>query len=373
MELELPLARAAIMAIDRPTFDEVLRIARTGSCWDPRRRDAQRTLHRGLDYGVFGLDRNLRIRLVSDMDEAGNYVGPESSGPTTMGNDLTMNATDFLEFAPKLSDGPIVTAQPSLKEIVHEHYRRNFGDEQGDAIARSYLERIVATYPGETAADAASPSEAAPRDASAEAPVMEAPAPAPAQADRSQLRAVVIAIVRHNHHISSGEPTSVPQLERYRRQWAADPRLANAHPVLVLNDEQGGFSLHEESSAYIGNIARRLAAEGLLDKEGSAFLPEGMLRVREAAAATASAFHEQTADQPRTEAGPEAVRPAQPDPMEGLKGLFRGIGLDLKVGGVDVVKGVERTARTGNALPLVAGLATAVLAAAAAVEANRED
>jgi len=383
MKLNLPLSTAAIRQIDRETFDEVIRLATGGDHWNQTRRDAQRTIHRGLDCGMFGLDRNLKIRLQSDLDEYDNHIGQESSGPTTEGTNPEMNTSQILVIAPTLNDEPDAEVQPSLQDMVREHYTRRFGA-AGGQIADNYIERLIEVMatdvqatPAGTEADEA--PAAAPAEASAAAPQSEpvpTHRPSPTDHDRTPLRAVVMAIVTHNHGISSGERTSLSQMERYVRMWRTDERLLAIHPVLRLSDDRGGFSINEESPLHIGSIARRLASEGLLDRDSAGYAPKGTLAEEDAAHAAAARAESAPKPEAAASSGPKAAEQPQPpqrDALDGLKDIFRTMGMDVKVGGVDLVKGVERTSRTGNALPLVASLATAVLAAAAASEMNRKD
>lgn len=379
MKLDLPLSTAAIRSIDRRTFEEVMRLALAGDHWNRVRRDAQRTIHRGLDCGEFGLDRDLKIRMRIDLDERGNYIGPESTGTITQGTNPSMNTSQILVFGPTLSDEADAEVQPTLQAMVREYYTRRFGP-AGEQIADSYIDRLIDGIDALKEEDepaVVAPSIAEPAVETAR-PVGHRPSPT--DHDRTPLRSVVMAIVQHHHDMTHGERVTIPQLERLVRKWRDDARLVAVHPVLGRTDDQGGFSVNDESPLHVGAIARGLVSDQLLDRDSGGFAPKGTIaeedRAYERRRGTSADAASKQADQPKTEERPKAAEQPQPpqrDAFDGIKEVFRTMGMDLKVGGVDIVKGVERTSRTGNALPLVASIATAVLAAAAASEINRED
>lgn len=384
MKLDLPLSTQAIRSIDRRTFDEIIRLANAQDHWNATRRDAQRTIHRGLDCGEFGLDRDLKIRMRIDLDERGNYIGPESTGTITQGTNPSMNTSQILVFGPTLSDEADAEVQPSLQDMVREHYKRRFGA-TGEQIAENYIDRLIdgiaaladkddAPVEPETSSTAAASGTA---DAAPEA----GHRPSPTDHDRTPLRSVVMAIIQHHHDMSHGERVTIPQLERLVRRWRDDARLVAIHPVLIKTDDQGGFSVNDESPLHVGSIARGLVSDQLLDRDSRGFAPKGTIAMedrdyeaRRAAGATATAGNaSDTGERAKPEEAPKAPETPRRDAMDGIKDVFKAIGIDMRVGGVDIVKGIERTSRTGNALPLVASLATAVIAAAAASEMNRED
>jgi len=399
MKLELPMGYEAIRAIDRETFDEVIALARSGERWNPIRRDAQRTLQRGLDCGTFGLDRNLKIRLRTDLDPNDNYVGTEASEHDNHKDD-TMKLSTILAHTPTLGDDADGDVQLSLQDMVREHYRRRFGA-AGDQIAEGYLTRLAEfaeAVTGSAAADPATgdlplpPATDAERSAGADGTTISSSAsrPSPTDHDRTPLRAVVVAMVDF-HSKTTNERITIPQMEKLLRQWRSIPRVVGVHPVLAKTDAEGGFSEHDESPLHIGSIARRLSGEGLIDKDPKGYSPKGTLaeeeaqRARSTEAGARAAYHaeptfEEVREQPakHAEEQPKAAAPEAPkapvkDPLDGIRDLFKSVGIDVKVGSVDVVKGIQRTHRTGNALPLVTSLATAFLAAAAAAESNRPE
>ena len=400
MKLELPMGYEAIKAIDRETFDEVIALARSGERWNPIRRDAQRTLQRGLDCGTFGLDKNLKIRLRTDLDPNDNYVGAEASEHDNHKDD-TMKLSTILAHTPALGDDADSDVQPSLQDMVREHYRRRFGS-AGDQIAEGYLTRLMefaeadaeSTGSRPAAEDVSPPAPATPErgmETDEAAIATSTGRPSPTDHDRTPLRAAVMAMVDFHGKMTS-ERVTIPQLEKLLRQWRNIPRVLHVHPVLAKTDAEGGFSEHDESPLHIGAIARRLSNEGLIDKDAAGYAPKGTIadeqarRARSTEAGARAAYHAEptfeeireeptrtTEAQPKAAAAPEAPKAPVKDPLDGIRDLFKSVGIDVKVGSVDVVKGIQRTHRTGNALPLVTSLATAFLAAAAAAESNRPE
>jgi hypothetical protein len=400
MKLELPMGYEAIRAIDRETFDQVIALSRSGERWNPIRRDAQRTLQRGLDCGTFGLDRNLKIRLRTDLDPNDNYVGTEASEHDNHKDD-TMKLSTILAHAPTLGDDADGDVQLSVQEMVREHYRRRFGA-AGDQIAEGYLTRLTEfaeAVAGSVASNPATGELSPPAPAAAERSVetdeaaiaSSASRPSPTDHDRTPLRAVVVAMIDF-HAKTTNERITIPQMEKLLRQWRGIPRVVGVHPVLAKTDADGGFSEHDESPLHIGSIARRLSGEGLIDKDAKGYAPKGTLAEEETQRARSTEGRARTNDraepafeemreqptkpaeaQPKAAAAPETPKAPVRDPLDGIRDMLKTVGIDVKVGGVDLVKGVQRTHRTGNAMPLVTGLATAFLAAAAAAEANRPE
>lgn len=141
--MSMLLGRAEIDRITRDRFEEILRVATTPTRrGDQNRLDAQRTLHRGLDYGRFALDRRLRIVLREDLGHASTDADASALHNQRKTTDSMPNIDILLSATPKLSDGEYVVPQPSLEEMVREHYRRIDVSGDGSILADRYLERL---------------------------------------------------------------------------------------------------------------------------------------------------------------------------------------------------------------------------------------
>jgi hypothetical protein len=271
-----------------------------------------------------------------------------------------MDIEAILNHRPKLTDGPLITPQPSIEDIVQEHYARLAGDAEGRELANAYLARI-AEHAGRSA------DEAAP------ATVHEPAAPANdvsghrAAPDKTAARTLVRALV--DASARSFGPATRLQLEREKLRWAADDRLVAIYPALALSDAEGGLSSHDESQMSMRSILRGLVSDKVLSYDGSRYAiagetpetPRAETR-REEAPASDDAATAQPADE-------AAQAPA--DPFAGLRDVFREVGLDMKVGDVDLSGGISRISKGGSAIPLMTGLAGVLIGAIATAEARR--
>jgi hypothetical protein len=168
-----------------------------------------------------------------------------------------MKIEDLLTFNPRLGEGALLTPQPSIEQILRDHYERLVGKGgDSEALTSAYMAAMVAA-------------------ASAEAP-------APTQPETAA---------------------------------AADEPV---HPA-----------------------ARQEAPRSEAPREAP----------REEA--------------PRAEAG---QRPGDTRPMRDPLDLFKAIGLDVSVAGVDVMKGLRQGSEGGSMMPLATGLAGALLGVIATAE-----
>lgn len=270
-----------------------------------------------------------------------------------------MDIEAILNHRPKLTDGPLVTPQPSIEDIVQEHYARLAGNVEGRELANAYLARI-GEYAGSTTAApepaAAQPSAPA-NDVSGH---RAAPDKTPA---RTLVRAMVDAAVR-----SSGPVTRL-QLQRDLQRWKQDERLVTIYPALAMTDAEGGLSIHDESQMSMRSILKGLVADKVLAYDGSRYTLAGA----EGEAPRAAPRQEESA---RPEQTAEAARPEEParpeaDPFAGIREALKDVGIDMKVGDVDLSGGISRISKGGSAIPLMTGLAGVVIGAIAAAEARR--
>lgn len=172
-----------------------------------------------------------------------------------------MKIEDLLKINPRLGDGALLTPQPSIEQIVRDHYERLVGKGgDSDALTTAYLTAIVAAR-GIVAETQSEPApQAEPAAAAPEKPVDPAPR------------------------------TEAPRREAPRQ------------------------------------------------------------------------------DPPRAET---AQRPGESQPMRDPLDLFKAIGLDVSVAGVDVMKGLRTGSEGGSMMPLATGLAGALLGVLASAEKRR--
>lgn len=271
-----------------------------------------------------------------------------------------MDIEAILNHRPKLTDGPLVTPQPSIEDIVQEHYARLAGDAEGRELANAYLARI-----GEHAARGqAETPRAADHEPAAPANDVSGHRAAPDKTPaRTLVRAMVDAAVR-----SSGPVTRL-QLQRELQRWMQDERLVAIYPALAMTDAEGGLSSHDESQMSMRSILKGLVADKVLAFDGSTYTlaDPAMDGTRQESHRKERAAPEQpAAEEAAEEAVPEAV-----DPFAGIREVFREVGLDMKVGDVDLSGGISRISKGGSAIPLMTGLAGVLIGAIATAEARR--
>lgn len=270
-----------------------------------------------------------------------------------------MDIEAILNHRPKLTDGPLVTPQPSIEDIVQEHYARLAGNAEGRELASAYIARID-EYAGS--------SVAAPEPAAAQpsAPAVDvsghraAPDKTPA---RTLVRAMVDAAVR-----SSGPATRL-QLQRDLQRWRQDERLVSIYPALAMTDAEGGLSVHDESQMSMRSILKGLVADKVLAYDGSRYTLAGAQDEAHHAATgrDESARPEEAADASRPE---ERTQP-EADPFAGIREALKDVGFDMKVGDVDLSGGISRISKGGSAIPLMTGLAGILIGAIATAESRR--
>lgn len=274
------------------------------------------------------------------------------------GRTTQMVIDEILAHGPKLTDGPLVTPQPSITDIVHQHYARIAGEVEGRQLADAYLERITERFAAAAPEAHAPANDTAPSAATA-APRSGAHAPAP---DKTPARTLLHALVQASQ--KAGVPATVIEVERARRRWAEDARLVAIYPALGLTDAEGGISDNVESPMSVRSLLRGLVHDGfLVVDQGRYAVAAGQ---RKAGRTTSS-----EADAARPGEGPAERTAPAPDPMAGIREVFRDVGIDLKIGDVDLIGGMRRVSEGGSAAPLLTGLAGVVIGAIAAAEARR--
>jgi hypothetical protein len=350
------LDRATIARMDADDLKVVVDVAKGN---DKDRRDAQRTLHRGLDQGVFGLGRHLEIRLASEMRD-GEWTGRADPPPESGSENERMNVRTLLSHEPRLGDNPALTPQPSLEAIVRLHYDRMFGEGQGAIMADMYLDRIRDAAGTTTEGDAAAPTGAA------TAP--SGPSTKEGPIDPAIARAFVANLVR-TAVIAERKPQTRLQIVRAIGAGARDGSIFDANAELCRHFSQGGLLGDEiEIVAFV----QTLIDGNVLSAYGDGYVVKPNEAPKDAPRPDAA--------KPAPEAQKRAEEPAaaKPEPKKAapafsLGTLLSDIGIDLRVGNMDVVSSVEKASRTGNAAPLMAGIAGILLSAVANAENKKPD
>lgn len=353
----------SIRAMDHEDLAFVLRIARSEHS---DRRDAQRTIHRGLDCGAFVLGRGLEIVLAPKMDDQTLIDDAEEITASESENE-SMNVRTLLAHEPRLGDNPALATQPSLEAIVREHYERIAGKDQGDILADMYLEKIreAASAPQTGQPDTVPPTE----------PVAEGRLAG--AIDAAVAKDFVTNMIRRAV-IQERRPQTGPQIVELILTGVRDGSVFEASPELRRGYADGGLmGDRDQTNAFL----MVLISEGHVEPFANGYVARAKPEAPKAAASAPEQPRAQ-AEAARTEA-PKQEAPKQETPRQeapridpifaGLGAILGEVGVDLKVGNVDIVSGVEKASRTGNVGPLVAGLAGAFLSAVATADSRKKD
>lgn len=356
------LDAASIRAMDEDDLAFVLRIAKSEH---PDRRDAQRTIHRGLDHEAFVLGQGLKIILAPKRSDQA-LIDDAEHGTASESENESMNVRTLLAHEPRLGDNPALATQPSLETIVREHYERIAGKDQGDILADMYLEKIREAAVGEQTTQADPAPQKEPVAQGRLAGVID-----PAIAKDFVTNMIRRAVIQERR------PQTGPQIVELILGGVQDGSVFKASPELRRSYADGGLmGDRDQTNAFL----LLLISEGHVEPFANGYVARAKPEAPKAAA---------TAEQPRAQA--EAARPEAPkqeapkqeapreeapriDPIfAGLGAILGEVGVDLKVGNVDIVSGVEKASRTGNVGPLVAGLAGAFLSAVATADSRKKD
>lgn len=352
----------SIKAMDHEDLAFVLRIARSEH---DDRRDAQRTVQRGLDNGAFVLGRGLEIMLAPKPDNRILINDAEDVTASESENEK-MNVRTLLGHEPRLGDSPTLTAQPSIEALVRAHYERLAGKGQGDILADMYLEKIR-----EAAADERAEPTRQTQSQQAEAPQMLDGTIDATIAKEFVANMVRRAVIQHRR------PQTDHQIVALIVDGVRDGSVFEASPELRRSYANGGLiGDRDQANAFVISMI----SDGHIESIGEGYVARARNEATQPAPkaeAPKEAGPQPKAEAPRGDAPkPEAPKPEAPrtDPLfAGLGALLGDIGVDLKVGNVDIVSGVEKASRTGNVGPLVAGLAGVLLTAVASADSRKKD
>jgi hypothetical protein len=358
------LDTASIRAMDIDDLEAMKAVARSHG---PDSLDAQRTLQRGLDNGTFVLGSGMKIRHASEMRDGkwiGDAVGPQDSESE---KEKTMNVRSLLSHEPRLGDNPSLALQPSIETIVREHFDRMAGEGQGAILADMYLEKVR-----EFAID----SQSAPVAANS-APTSE-PARETGPIDPGIAKAHVANMVR-KAVIEKRNPQTGRQIVEMIVAAVRDGSIFKEKPELGRHFVHGGLI---GEPADMAAFVALLASEGILTEWGNGYIAQSTEKTaprtepspqtaKPAPSAKTAPEAEAAAPKPEPEPRPEAKPKAQPS--FSIATLLTEIGVDLKVGNLDIISGVEKASRTGNPAPLMAGLAGVLLSAVAKADDKKSD
>lgn len=348
----------SIKAMGHEDLAFLLRVARSEH---RDRRDAQRTVQRGLDNGAFVLGRGLEIILAPKMQDRA-LIDDAEDGTASESENESMNVRTLLAHEPRLGDNPALATQPSLETIVREHYERIAGKDQGDILADMYLEKIREAASGTQTAQPDTVPQAEPAAQGRLAGTIDA----------SVAKDFVTNMIRRAV-IQERRPQTGPQIVELILAGVRDGSVFDASPELRRSYADGGLmGDRDQTNAFL----LLLISEGHVEPFANGYVARAKPETPKAAAAAA--------EQPRAQAdAPRPEEPKQEAPREeasrvdpifaGLGAILGEVGVDLKVGNVDIVSGVEKASRTGNVGPLVAGLAGAFLSAVATADSRKKD
>ena len=352
----------SIKAMDHEDLAFVLRIARSEH---DDRRDAQRTVQRGLDNGAFVLGRGLEIMLAPKPDDRILIDDAEDVTASESENEK-MNVRTLLGHEPRLGDSPTLTTQPSIEALVRAHYERLAGKGQGDILADMYLEKIR-----EASAGAQTETAQRTQDERVETPEALDGAIDAAIAKEFVANLVRRAVIQHRR------PQTDHQIVALIVDGVRDGSVFDASPELRRSYANGGLmGDRDQATAFVIT----LVSDGHIESFGDGYVARAKEEPTKASP-KADAPRERAPD-PKQETPrhddpkPQAAKPEAPrsDPLfAGLGALLGEVGVDLKVGNVDIVSGVEKASRTGNVGPLVAGLAGVLLSAVATADSRKKD
>jgi hypothetical protein len=260
-----------------------------------------------------------------------------------------MKTRQILELTPRFGESESIAPQPSLADIVREHYRRMFGDAQGDIIADMYVETVIGM------AGSAEGQATPPETESAIRPT------APAEADTTAADRFVQAMVAKH------DDETVESLhEKYLLRRIVAVRLSGRlNGVLAAEFAAGGLP---NGAAELDAQLKRMVERKMIARDGgfvmtarpSGTTPERASQTIESTAAAAGVPPEQ-----------KPARPEAGSAAQGIDAVFKGLGLDMKIGGYDLGSGIETAAKSGSAIPLATGLAGAILGVIVAAEGNK--
>jgi len=350
------LDRAAIARMNAEDLRVVMDAARGGG---PDRADAQRTMRRGLDHGILALGPGMKVRLASEM-LGGEWADEADRPPESASENENMNVRTLLSHEPRLGDNPSLTPQPSLEAIVRLHYDRLFGEGQGAIMADMYLDRIrdaAAATTEHVATVAAEPDTISPDPVAKSGTI-----------DPSIAKAFVANLVR-KAVIAERKPQTRVQIVRAISAGVHDGSIFEANGELCRHLSHGGLM---GDYAGISSFVMGLVAEDILSAYGDGYVVKPNEAPKEAPKPETA---KPAPEQPKPE---ETIAAPKPEPKKAapafsLGTLLSDIGVDLKVGNMDVISSVEKASRTGNAAPLMAGIAGILLSAVATADSKKTD